>query len=78
MSANKTYRCWHKDGTARLVSSDSHRNAAAEAQELAGLANAPAPPVTDVVEMKRFLNSCEVVRTECITPGDDTIRRWKT
>lgn len=77
MAQNKTYRCWYRDGSARLVSAKDHRSAALEAQELAGIANAPAPAKSNADEYRRYLDACKVARTECITPGDDSITRYK-
>lgn len=75
MAQAKVYRCWYRDGSARLVNQTSHRDAAAEAQELAGLENAPAPAITDKAETRRYLDACKVARTECLTDGTET--KWK-
>lgn len=79
MAQLKIYRCWHKDGSARLVSQTDHRSAAEEAQELAGLQNADMPgrgsARDDPAERRRYLDACRVVKTECLTDG--TEKRWK-
>lgn len=69
----KTFRCWYRDGSSRLVQQSDHRTAAAEAQELAQIANADMPKY--VAERQRFLDACKVQRTECLTDG--TEKRWK-
>lgn len=74
MAQLKTYRCWFKDGSARLVTQEGHREAAEEAQELAHLGNAPAPPKGHE-DYRRYLDACRVVKTECLTDG--TVTKWK-
>ena len=72
--AHKTFRCWFKDGTARLITQDSHHDAAMEAQELAGLDNADIRRDDD--EGRRlYYNATRVVKTECLTDG--SVEKWK-
>ena len=68
-----TFRCWYKDGSARLITSHSHKNAAGEAQELAQIQNGDMPKEGD--ERQRFLDACKVVRTENLTDG--TEKKWR-
>jgi hypothetical protein len=75
MASLKTFRCWYKDGSARLVSQMGHTEAAAEAQELAGLQNGPAPDKTDRAEYARYRAACKVVKTECLSDGTES--KWK-
>lgn len=70
----KAFRCWFKDGSARLIDQADHRSAAEEAQELAHLANAPAPPKGHE-DYARYRDAVRVVRTECLTDG--TVTKWK-
>lgn len=72
----KAFRCWYKDGSARLVDAADHATAAGEAQELATIQNAPAPDkAKSPDEYTRYLAACKVVKTGCLTDG--TVSRWK-
>lgn len=83
----KMFRCWYKDGSARMVNQESHREAAGEAQELAGLANdlnstcekisrnRNMSPEEREAERRRVVDACKVIKTECLTDG--TVAKWK-
>jgi hypothetical protein len=68
------YRCWYRDGSARLVHDSNHKQAGLQAQELAGLANGDMPKEGHE-DRQAYLDACKVVKTECLTDG--SVRNWK-
>lgn len=70
----KCFRCWYKDGSARMLDAADHRSAAGTAMELASIDNADLDR-TKPEQKAEYLNRCRVIKTECLTDG--SVQKWK-